>query len=189
VYAEAYRQGHADGSREGWESGNEDGLREGWKQGYEEGRHAALEEAETSARQYAEAGARIAQAIQSASEHCARALEAGAIEIAHAAILRIAGSSAGNREFVVGIVRQLIEELPERKLLSIRLAPDDFALLQQQSAELACHAGLLQADERVGLGGCIIDTDAGSLDGRLETQLAELRETLLSAHRTREETA
>jgi flagellar biosynthesis/type III secretory pathway protein FliH len=34
------------------------------------------------------------------------------------------------------------------------------------------------ADSRVELGGCIVETNTGSLDGRFEVQLRELYETL-----------
>jgi flagellar biosynthesis/type III secretory pathway protein FliH len=35
-------------------------------------------------------------------------------------------------------------------------------------------------DERVALGGCLIDSPGGTLDGRLETQLQRLREVLVA---------
>jgi flagellar biosynthesis/type III secretory pathway protein FliH len=41
----------------------------------------------------------------------------------------------------------------------------------------------LLSDDRVLLGGCLIETSGGTLDGRLETQMQQLRDTLLAARR------
>jgi flagellar assembly protein FliH len=39
----------------------------------------------------------------------------------------------------------------------------------------------IAADDRVELGGCLLETPSGTLDSRLEVQLANLRRTLLEA--------
>jgi flagellar biosynthesis/type III secretory pathway protein FliH len=126
----------------------------------------------------------LADAISAASAAWETALEAGAVEIAYAAVLRIIGQTMCSRDAVVAMVRKVMEQLPERRALSIHLSPSDHALLEAD-AQLAPLGGVkLVPDERVDIGGCIVETDAGSLDGRLETQLAGLRDLLLSLHRS-----
>lgn len=83
-------------------------------------------------------------------------------------------------------MRAVLEQLPDRKLLSIHLAPADHALLHDEAQPPRLGAALV-ADERVALGGCIVETDAGSLDGRLETRLAELKAVLLEARHVQEQ--
>jgi flagellar biosynthesis/type III secretory pathway protein FliH len=175
-YAEGYEDGHAEGSREGYRRGHEEGLQEG----IEQERRAARDAEEARDRWIG----KLANAIGAACERWEREVEAGAIDIAYAAVLRIIGGAAGNRAMVAALVRGLLEQLPERRLLSLHLSPSDHALLEDDLASLPLCGAAVVADERVDIGGCIIETDAGSLDGRLETQLAGLRDLLLSLHRS-----
>lgn len=180
TYAEGHEDGHAEGLREGYRKGREEGLAEGLEQGRREACESAnAQESRTRA---------LADAIGAVSAGWQAELEAGAIEIAHAALLRIIGEAAGSRDAVVAMVRKVMEQLPERRALSIHLSPADVALLEADMARLALGGATLVADERVELGGCIVDTDAGSLDARLETQLAGLRDLLLALHRSGGET-
>jgi flagellar assembly protein FliH len=68
--------------------------------------------------------------------------------------------------------------------LRIRLHPQDHAALGQQARLLAQQLAPLAeteivADDAVSLGGCLLQTDHGSIDQRFETQLARIQEELL----------
>src|SRR5262249_25572954 len=85
-------------------------------------------------------------------------------------------------------VAQVLEHTKQGEKLTVRLAPGDFYLLLQQPSEhlsLARPGIELMPDERVELGGCVVDTAAGSLDGRIQTQLEALRGIPLNARRQR----
>lgn len=173
-YDAGYDSGYATGQRTGWGAGHEEGLRDGVQMG--------REDAGAAARVQADALEKLGAAVAHACTQHRAAIESGAIEIAYAAVLRLIGERAGDRAVVADIVRRVLEQMPERTLHSIRVSPVDHALLQQGAHGLKLRGALLVADERVGLGGCIIDTDAGSLDGRLETQLSELKTLLVTLH-------
>ena len=174
-YALGYDAGFAAGRREGWDAGREQGQHAGLEQGRQDADDAAAVQASAM-----EAlGATIAEACTRRSA----AIEAAAIEIAFAALLRLIGHSAGDVAVVADTVQRVLEQAPERMLQAIRLSPADHALLAQGGHGLNLGSALLVADERVSVGGCIVDTDAGSLDGRLETQLAELKTLLVGLHR------
>ena len=177
-HAEAYDTGFAEGRQQGWNAGHEEGLHTGLQQG--------RQDADSAARLQADALTALGDAITEAWTRNQAALEAGAIEIAYAALLRIIGQSAGDLAAVTDIVRRVLEQAPERTLQRIRLSPADHALLTQDGHGLNLGGALLVADERVTTGGCIIDTDVGSLDGRLETQLQELKMMLVELHRVSE---
>ena len=174
-HAEAYDTGFAEGRQQGLDAGREEGLHAGLQQG--------RQEADSAARLQADALTALGDALTEACNRNQAALEAGAIEIAYAALLRIIGQSAGDLAVVTDTVRRVLEQAPERTLQRIRLSPADHALLTWNEHGLNLGGALLVADERVLTGGCIIDTDAGSLDGRLETQLQELRMLLVELHR------
>jgi flagellar assembly protein FliH len=69
--------------------------------------------------------------------------------------------------------------------LSVRVNPADLPLLEARRAELLATTAApvlhLLADARVTLGGCLIESAAGTLDARLELQLQGLFETLRAA--------
>jgi len=109
------------------------------------------------------------------------------VEIAFESVCKILGEAMVKREGVILAVREIVRGMREREPLLLRVAPSDFDIL------VAHRAQLLQggdgktidfvADERVALGGCFVETSGGTLDGRLETQLQRLVDTLTSARR------
>lgn len=175
--ADARRAGYEEGMEQGWNDGLEQGIQEGLRRGREE--VAALQSCN-------ERLTTMAEAISSLSESWQAELESAAIEIGYAALLRILGQKCTDRAMVESMVRAVLEQLPERRLLNIHLAPADHALLHDGQGMPPSLGAALLADERVSMGGCIVDTDAGSLDGRLETRLAELKAVLVEVHHARE---
>jgi flagellar assembly protein FliH len=174
-YTKDYDAGFAAGRQDGWDAGHEQGLQAGLQQG--------RQHAEASDRTKAVAFDALRAAIAEAGARHGAAVGAGAIDITFAALSRLMGQSVGDLAVVTDTVRRVIEQAPERALLTIRLSPADHLLLTQEGHEPGLGSALLLADERVSAGGCIVDTDAGSLDGRLETQLAELKTLLVGLHR------
>lgn len=117
-------------------------------------------------------------------------LEDMGVGIAHAAVCRLLGERLATPDGVRAVVGQVIAEVKGQERLVVRLSPPDYELAVQGGlvSQLASRQEKVEvvADERVGLGGCTIDTSYGSLDGRLETQLRQLSEALLSTRARRD---
>ena len=175
--AETRRAGYEQGAQQGWNDGFEEGVQEGLRRGREE--VAALQSCHARL-------ATVTDAISALSQSWQAELESAAIEIGYAALLRILGQKGTDKPMVENMVRSVLEQLPERRLLNIHLAPADHALFHDGQGVPPSLGAVLLADERVSMGGCIVDTDAGSLDGRLETRLAELKAVLVEVHHARE---
>jgi flagellar assembly protein FliH len=112
------------------------------------------------------------------------------VETVYAAVCRVIGANQANLNGVVEMVRHVLAGLRQRDALTIRVHPEDAAVLQEAFSLSDGLAGLapdtvLRADATVELGGCIIDSASGSLDARLETQLQRLRDVLLGVRRMR----
>ena len=170
-------------------AGDEDSRQQGWNVGYEQGIEEGLRlgrEEALALQSSNERLAAVAEAINLMNQSWQAELESAAIEIGYAALLRIVGQKAGDRAMVESMVRAVLEQLPERRLLNIHLAPADHALFHDGEKVSPNLGAVLLADERVSMGGCIVETDAGSLDGRLETRLAELKALLVEMHLARE---
>lgn len=106
-------------------------------------------------------------------------LERDAVELAYAAVCKVVGEQAGQGEAVARFVRHGIEALRGAPLLSVRLHEADLRALQAhpQGREVMAGAPQLRwlADAAVPAGGCLFETPSGTLDARLDTQLAALR--------------
>lgn len=112
-------------------------------------------------------------------------LEEVAVGIAFAAVCKILGRTLPTAEGVRAAVGEVLKQAKDSEKLMVRLAPGDFYLLLQQQSEQGMERSApnveLIPDERVSMGGCILETSGGSLDGRIETQMEMLRTVLLQA--------
>lgn len=148
-----------------------------------------------SAREQADAlraGARSEGLCAAQTEVAARLLAAGrvrdgALAAAEREVLRLAIAAA--RRIVVtelttapdamrAIVVELLERARSAKRIVVRVHPD----LVARVAELGARtAGLyaVEADASIEPGGCVLATDLGELDARLDVQLASLERALL----------
>ena len=83
------------------------------------------------------------------------------------------------------MVAEVLKRVREERELHIHVNPKDLPLLKTAEAGIAASLPgrqfTLVADGRVETGGCIVESTLGSLDGRLEVQLAGLLDTLRAA--------
>ncbi len=82
------------------------------------------------------------------------------------------------------VIREALELAAGQPHIELHLHPDDLALLEQcgETAEgLLAPVGKAKfvPDERLSRGGCLIETQHGVIDARLETQLARITQELL----------
>ena len=83
------------------------------------------------------------------------------------------------------MVKQLIAQQERRAQVVVHLHPDDLDALSREDRGSDDGAWQWVGDSSVQLGGVILRSPEGSLDARLETQLAALREALLAVRRER----
>jgi flagellar assembly protein FliH len=108
------------------------------------------------------------------------------IEIVHAAAAKILGDHILTRGGVVAAVECTMHSFRDENQLVVRLHPQDALLLRQAwgaAVKEPTMRATLREDPSIVLGGCIVDSARGSLDARLDIQLAALRETLLEVRR------
>ncbi|MFZ6765882.1 FliH/SctL family protein [Undibacterium sp. Di26W] len=162
----------------------------GRQRGLREGRQAGLEEAKS------EFAAEFSR-IKSMTEKLPMAIETGikgiedlAVAVVFESVCKILGDTVVSQDGVKAIVRQVAQRVSIREKLVIRLNPSDFKILESGGIlESTLPAPTLEqiswiADSDIALGGCILETAVGDLDARLETQLENLRMTLLSARKS-----
>jgi flagellar assembly protein FliH len=157
----------------------------GRQRGLQEGRAAGSEEVRRSAEAELARIRSVAGKLQEAVESGVRGIENVAVEIAFEAVCKMLGSAAVSRDGIRALVQQATARAAAAERVNVRLHPGDLAALQASgSLEDALASGARVAwvgDASIELGGCVVETDGGTLDARLETQLERLRAVLVAA--------
>ena len=121
--------------------------------------------------------------LRDAVPRVVRETEQCLIEIALTAAERLVSGLPVSAEMVAACVREAVSHVEETTNFEVTLHPEDLKLLEQGNEELASR-GLavegvtFQAGGDVSRGGCVVRTQFGEIDGRRETKLQRLRETL-----------
>ncbi len=127
---------------------------------------------------------RAAAASKATHDALLRGAEREAVELVIEAARQVIGSAVErDPDLVVVTVRRALERAGALNVVRVRLHPGDEDRVRVTLAEE--HGRALSfdvlADGIVTVGGCIIDTDAGRIDARLDVQLEQIAQSLLNA--------
>jgi flagellar assembly protein FliH len=154
-------------------------------EGLEAGKSYAIRELTERANSSLTALGKIAEAAETAFELEARQVAEDCTEIVAEVFLKLAGAALVTQEAILGSVLSVLRRMKDEREVTIRVCPSDLTLLQTHEAAfsevLGSRRWTLTADPRVGVGGCLVESSLGTLDGRLEVQLAKFCETLRAA--------
>ena len=162
-------------------------------QAMEEGRKAALQAAEATLRakvdqQLLTLVPALQQAVQSilqTREAWQRRWEEHALRVATAIAARIVRREIERvPEITVDLVREALELASGNKRITLRLNPADRAALGDRIEQLTTTLSDLApaqivADPAITPGGCRVDTEFGSIDQQIETQMARIAQELI----------
>ena len=85
-----------------------------------------------------------------------------------------------DREVALTLAKIALSKLHNRTSAKVRLNPTDFAYLQSHRERFNFHGSLeLIEDASISQGGCLIQTENGDIDARIESQLDEISYGLL----------
>ena len=87
-----------------------------------------------------------------------------------------------DREAVVAMTKAAITQLVDRESITVRVNPIDLERMKQHRDNMLAlgetkHMRVIE-DQRVDLGGVIVETDAGTLDAKVSTQIEEAKRVL-----------
>jgi len=105
------------------------------------------------------------------------------VSIVYESVCKIIGAQMKQSETIVSVVKEVMKYSQDRMEMILRVSNEDFEILHEAREYL--NAGVsnrieIVADDHVRFGGCILETTAGRIDGRLEQQLSSLMQVLLS---------
>ncbi|HVE83609.1 MAG TPA: FliH/SctL family protein [Myxococcales bacterium] len=146
---------------------------------------APLRRAEARAPELDAAGAaRIAAAVDALRLEAARLAEqarSDALEIGFQVARRILELElTASPQPLFALIRSAVRRAGEARTLAVRLSPRDAERVRaagsdRAAGELAVAKVEIVADPDLGTGDCVVETELGTVDGRLSTRLDELR--------------
>jgi flagellar assembly protein FliH len=99
-----------------------------------------------------------------------------ALEIAKKIVKR---EVAIDEELILTLVKVALDRVTDQALITIRVNPKDYHAIERHHASRPDAGALnetvkLIEDPLIGRGGCVIETDSGTIDARIEEQLREI---------------
>lgn len=158
---------------------------ESYETGYQEGmEHAKNEIKEAYERKITEAEAVLRQAYQ-AKEQLVQEAEPFVVSLSFAVAEKIIQKQLSvEREIVLELARKTLSRKRESGTITLCVSPEQFAYVHAAREELSLavdsQAELqIIPDSSVNDGGCVVRSALGSIDARIDTQLAEIKKALM----------
>ena len=162
-------------------------VREAHTEGMRRGVEAGRQQFEEAVAQAAAALEGSAEAMRGAREQFLASLEPQVVELALEIARRILQRDARtDRDLVTTTVRNALRHLADREQMLIRVNPADLEGLRAQKVRLLedfeeVREIMVQADEAISPGGCIVESRLMQVDARIEAQLDTILEVLHQA--------
>ena len=162
-------------------------MEEGYREGYERASAEVRADFEEKLGQLAQAMALFDESLRERVQQVDRY----AVDLAFAALTRIVGEQRVNSLFSNAVISEALSAVRGSGAIVVRISQGDFDALESLQEELASAGRFsdikLVPDPRVSLGGCLIETDNGTWDARLETQLLRLKDAVEQSQRERKQ--
>ncbi|MBO2945757.1 flagellar assembly protein FliH [Paenibacillus sp. F411] len=158
---------------------------EGFQQGYEAGSLKAQQEMNELLQQAAQEAQGVLSQAYSAKEELIQEAEPFLVELSCSVAEKIVDHQLTlEPDFVLKLIRKNLARKKEKGMISLCVAPSQFAFVHAAREELALSVDSqaeLQVlpDSTVTDLGCVIRSSFGSVDARIDTQLSEIKKELI----------
>ena len=155
-----------------------DAFTKGYAQGERAGAEAAASRAEAMLRRLAQ----TLDALQSLRTDLIRRTEREVVELSLAIARKVVQREVSlDHELMLAMARVALDRLADVATASIRLHPDDYAVTvaARGSTSVPSHGVQIVADASVRRGGCVVQSEFGSVDVGVTAQIDELTHALL----------
>jgi flagellar biosynthesis/type III secretory pathway protein FliH len=161
------------------------------EQGYADGFSRGDEEAKRELAQRRSELERLVASMEKAHQEALAGIEDIALDVVWEAVCKILGETVATRQGIRALVEQGASRVRAEEKMVVRLCPADIDVLKEgkdpSETEDEQHRMEFVADASIEMGGCIIETSAGRIDAKLETQISRLHQALLAARLARKE--
>jgi flagellar assembly protein FliH len=155
--------------------------RDAFAKGYEQGERAGLQAGGERATAMLRRLEQTLVELAALRHEMIRQTERQMVQLALAIAKRIVRREiALDRDLTQTMVRLALERLGDSTSVSVRLHPEDFAAIGAGANQWERSHVSVVADRDVSRGGCLVESDFGSIDGSIEAQFQELARALLA---------
>ena len=161
-----------------------------YRAGFEDGRNQGLKVGRAESKEAIDRLTEVVDAFLEKQRALVQENEAALIDLAVSVAKRIVGACAEmRREPVLLAVSDCLGYLRDRTRVTVKVNPKDLDLVREHRKEwMEAVEGIgtltVEADPALSRGGCVLETDAGDVDARVEERLAMLNAALLEELRT-----
>ncbi len=197
VYEEAKKQGFDEGKKIGLKEGLKQGEENGFIAGQGAGEKKGIEKARAEVAQehgistdnvkkQSEILIQVLNDLNSQVNDEIKYFESIGVEIIYEVLLKIIGARVVEKKLIEEVLSQCLNKCVLSKVVKIKVSLEDYQLillkkLGSKLLSLLEHIEVIP-DVQVLPGGCIVETNSGSLDARLESQLEIFKEYLLEVY-------
>lgn len=153
----------------------------GHDEGYQAGKDASLEELKPVIQTFRE----LVEGVRAARQSVIAGAEPELVRLAMAIAERIVHTEvANNKDVIVENVRSALTRLVSREVVTLRINPTDLETIRQYRDSIVAASDVehlrVVEDQRVDRGGVVVETEAGTIDAKIATQLREAKRALLT---------
>lgn len=162
----------------------EDSYRAGYTDGHTMGLGKGMEEAQRVATGFHQ----LILDVQNQKADIFKKAELDVIDLSLAIARKIIGAKAEtDDEIVLDAARKAVRLLLDRASITVKIAPEQEAFVRDNLERFYAIDDRVQriqveSDRRIKPGGCILETDSGSVDSRIETELQNITKSLLKTN-------
>lgn len=174
------------GEKRSEKSKEESGKREGkaYEKGFVEGEKAGIEAVTKKVEPALNNFNQAATELENIAKKIHLNAERESIDLALAIAKKIVGHEiATNKEVVLSVVKEALKDVVDPEKIRIRMSPSDMEVLRDAKFQFSKYVDNIEAiifeeDETIGCGGCVIETNLGNIDARIEKQLQAVEQAL-----------
>ena len=154
------------------------GYRQGISEGMEKGRETGKQEVTPIMQQFEKALGEL----ELLRANLSNMAEKEAVDLSMAIARKIVGNEISVNKNVIGhVVREALGKVNGHENIRIKLNPLEYQTVKDSEAELKNITGCVEkisfvSDENIAPGGCLVETNVGDIDARIENQLKVVEE-------------
>lgn len=155
-----------------------DMAKNGYQEGFDQGKSDALAENKELQSSLSEA----AKKLDGWRDEQIHGLQSVVTEVALSLWSKLVGEAYSNPDFVKSLTQNALRQIGQTNVIKIFVNQKDYDQLTAVAGDLLEGSASIElaVDKRIKFGGCLIETDTGMLDARLESQVQILKDNLVS---------
>ncbi len=158
-----------------------------YQKGFEEGKREGLRLGRDEVAQVVSQLKAISGAILEAKKEIINQAQREVVELALAIAKRVVRANVQvNKEIIINMVEETLRRTVDRERIVIRVNPSDVEVIKSNRSQYTSSIEGIEnleivADRRVSPGGCVVETNTGSVVADIDAQLEEIKEKLIGS--------